>query len=466
MRTRRDVYNLPPGDDTLEWYGKAVERMKTLAPADPMGWEFQAAVHGINPLPSSRVGVWAECQHGTSFFLPWHRMYVLHFERIVAKQVLALGGPADWALPYWNYDLSVPATLALPPEFRDPANPLFVSERNPDANAGIQILTSRDVGLRTCLTATQAAFFGGVAPDHTGSLFGAVESIPHNNVHVVVGDVSGGWMIDPDLAALDPIFWLHHANIDRLWQVWLNCNASHKNLPTTYWLDGVPFSFFDSTGAFITMTTRQVLDTREPLLDYQYEDETCPVPFHVGPQPAGPAAASPSVASTPMSANQPELVGATRSAVQLGGQVEHVSLPTPVTPRAFAAAAGVRGVTSLSTPRQLVDHVTLRLENVTSSDVAPTYDVFLNVPDNANPNDHDDRFVGRIAMFGIRQASSPGNTHGGGGQNFALDVTDLYHTLSDSGQIDLANLKVSFVPVSRGGSPKHVTVGRISLYFS
>jgi hypothetical protein len=30
-----------------------------------------------------------------------------------------------------------------------------------------------------------------------------------------------GWMLDPSLAALDPIFWLHHANVDRLWEVWL-----------------------------------------------------------------------------------------------------------------------------------------------------------------------------------------------------------------------------------------------------
>ena len=25
-----------------------------------------------------------------------------------------------------------------------------------------------------------------------------------------------------ETAGLDPLFWLHHANIDRLWEVWLN----------------------------------------------------------------------------------------------------------------------------------------------------------------------------------------------------------------------------------------------------
>ena len=31
----------------------------------------------------------------------------------------------------------------------------------------------------------------------------------------------GGWMSAFATAAQDPIFWLHHANIDRLWEAWL-----------------------------------------------------------------------------------------------------------------------------------------------------------------------------------------------------------------------------------------------------
>jgi tyrosinase len=38
-----------------------------------------------------------------------------------------------------------------------------------------------------------------------------------------------GWMSDPDKAALDPIFWLHHANIDRLWAAWT------KGVPNEKW---------------------------------------------------------------------------------------------------------------------------------------------------------------------------------------------------------------------------------------
>jgi len=107
----------------------------------------------------------------------------------------------------------------------------------------------------------------------------------------------------------------------------------------------------------------------------------------------------------------------------------------------------------------------LQLEQVTSNDVAPTYDVFLNVPQGEDPNKHEELFVGRVAMFGIRQASDPRGLHGGGGQNFAFDITDLYYDLADRGQIDPTALRVSFVPVSPIGKPS-VTVGRVSLYFA
>ncbi|HEV3146299.1 MAG TPA: tyrosinase family protein [Gemmataceae bacterium] len=477
MRERKDVYKLPAGDQTLDWYAKAVAKMQALPQADPRSWHYQAAVHGINPLPPAMAGLWAECQHATSFFLPWHRMYVLNFERTVAQHITDLGGPPNWALPYWNYTTSDPTTLALPPAFQNKKlpngvpNPLFVAQRNPKANTGGAVLEPRDVALN-CLrasgTTNPGGFFGGPPLDHSGHLGGAVELTPHNAVHRQVGAAPGAWMADPDLAALDPIFWLHHSNIDRLWEVWRDCDpATHQNLTSAYWLSGVTFQLHDATGALITMRTADVLNISSPQLDYKYSDASCPVPFKV--QRAGvPTAAltpAPSGGGKPMAPSQPELVGATLSATRLSDQVAHVSVPTPITPSTFHAAAG-RGVPPITAKAsQLVQHVSLHLEQVTSSDVAPTYDVFVNVPDGEDPNKHDDRFIGRVAMFGIKQASDPRGAHGGGGQNFAFDITELYHQLHDQGEIDPKHLKVSFVPVSPIGKPQ-VTVGRISLYFA
>ena len=60
-----------------------------------------------------------------------------------------------------------------------------------------------------------------------GGIHGNFESNPHDLVHVYVGwrisDTNYGLMADPGTAALDPIFYLHHGNIDRMWEVW---NAS------------------------------------------------------------------------------------------------------------------------------------------------------------------------------------------------------------------------------------------------
>lgn len=162
---------------------------------------------------------------------------------------------------------------------------------------------------------------------------------------------------------------------------------------------------------------------------------------------------------------QQELIGATHSSVHLGDQAIAVRVPTPVTPHAFRLATGTRAVSPMAPVRQLVQHVTLQLEQVTSSDVAPTYDIFLNVPPGEDPNRHEECFVARVAMFGIKQATDPRGRHGGGGQNFAFDITELYYHLADLGQIDPNELRVSFVPVSPIGQPS-VTVGRVGLYFA
>ena len=107
--------------------------------SDPTSWAYQAAIHGAYAAPPPGAS-WNECQHQSWFFLPWHRMYLYYFERIVRKAVLDAGGPADFALPYWNYDRPFPGNT-LPPAFRAPtlpdgtANPLFVPSPRPQRGA-------------------------------------------------------------------------------------------------------------------------------------------------------------------------------------------------------------------------------------------------------------------------------------------------------------------------------------------
>jgi tyrosinase len=474
MRVRKDVGKLPAGDRTLEWYGKAVGAMQDLPVTDPLSWSYQGAIHGLDTIPPELKKWWGQCQHSTSFFVPWHRMYLLHFERIVAANVQALGGPADWALPYWNYSESSDF-WALPPAFTAETladgsrNPLYVAQRGEGVNANERILDARDVDLVTCLRAapdtSETGFFGAVpanhltrAPEH---YFGRLELTPHNTIHNKVGG-DDGWMADPDLAALDPIFWLHHSNIDRLWEVWLKRDERHHNLTTELWLHQVKFHFHDAGGKPVTMKVADILDLSSPLLDYGYEDTQDPLT----PTPELELAAP---RTFTMVKTTPELAGATTAPVILAAKVVHSAVPTPVTPLAFRVAAMPESVSAFAPstpPSKLVQQVTLRLEQVTSASTSATYDVFLNVPVGEDHAKHDESFIARVAMFGIGEASAPGGSHGGGGgQSFAFDITEIYHRLADKGEIDGQNLHVSFVPVMPG-KKGDVSIGRIGLYFA
>src|SRR5438552_1306267 len=78
---RRDVYSLTPAQ--LKVLAKGVKAMKKKPSTDPTSWAYQAAIHGSDTTPAGTL--WNSCQHGSYFFLSWHRMYLYYFERILRK---------------------------------------------------------------------------------------------------------------------------------------------------------------------------------------------------------------------------------------------------------------------------------------------------------------------------------------------------------------------------------------------
>jgi hypothetical protein len=268
---RRDIWTLEsqnPWEPVTLAYARAVGRMRQLPASDPRSWSYQAAMHGSYVTPAKPN--WNQCQHATWFFLPWHRMYIYWLERIVRSIVVQQGGPADWALPYWNYSRGAPAN-ALPPAFRaarlpdGTANPLFTGQRRPAVDTGSP-LSARTASFAAAFRLTRFSAnaplpsFGGPPTGftHHGRVFGQLEMQPHNIVHDAVGGQVGsacgaGLMSDPDCAAQDPIFYLHHSNIDRLWSRWLDAGAGRANPADRAWLDQ-PFAFYDESGAQVTMT--------------------------------------------------------------------------------------------------------------------------------------------------------------------------------------------------------------------
>ncbi len=186
---------------------------------DDRGYAFLAGLHGL-PLPTY-------CEHGTSLFLPWHRAYLYFFERALQDQA------AEANLPWWDWTSAAAHAQGLPQAYRagaDPAtaNPLaagpvtlsdadlaLVRDRLPGAvTAGSRPLTRRDPDApgelprpATVRRALDSVTFVGFST--------LLEGI-HNGVHGWVG----GAMSAVPVSAYDPIFWAHHAMIDRLWYLW------------------------------------------------------------------------------------------------------------------------------------------------------------------------------------------------------------------------------------------------------
>lgn len=494
-RVRRDVWKLATAQQwhaTIAAYAEAVRIMKTRPASDPTSWTYQAAIHG-----NAVADTWRNtCQHSSWFFLPWHRMYLYWFEQICRAAIQSSPNvdattKANWALPYWNYDRGTP-TNQLPRAFRDTTtpsgdpNPLFVSGRNPSMAAGggmpasvtsaVAALAKHNFTGGSGGPATSGGFGGPITGfNHGGGPIGELENVPHGAVHVTVGGLMGGF----NTAGLDPIFWLHHCNIDRLWEVWDRQTNPARNNPTTAnWTTNQSFHFRSASGADVTQVSGGVVNTRTQL-NYVYDQFDLPfvrldildriqrLPIltpQPTPQPAGFAA--------PAEQEQPdrpaELAGASEEPVVLAGDTVATSFSTS------GAAAFTADATETAEP----ERVYLNVEEIRAEGQPATpYEVFLNLPDDDETTD-DHYQVGLVSLFGAAEASDPESEHPEG-IKYVFDITELYKALKGAGLWDEADVKVTFKPVRvempEGASAAFtdaepqadapVTIGRVSVFY-
>ena len=294
--TKRTRYNANSKEAIphLEAMNKAFGIMKSLDCDDPRSWYYQGAIHWIpdtiedNQLCSSYTSsendlklAWDNCTHSEAgaeevHFLAWHRMYIYHLEEIIRE----LSGMDEFAIPYWAYTNKDLADKVLPEIFRDSTSNLFEPARWARLNQGFPINpetagSALDLTLNMQYTDYQLFNSNTDAAPH-GFMHGYIgnanklRSPLYDNI-ITQGESRTGLMGSVPTAGFDPVFWLHHSNIDRIYQQWTN--SENGTLITEQMLDNPAWGyvFFDGKGEKVEYTMGEV---REVLykLDYKYDD--------------------------------------------------------------------------------------------------------------------------------------------------------------------------------------------------
>ena len=118
-------------------------------------------------------------------------------------------------------------------------------------------------------------------PPSGATLFSTLEGLPHNSTHNCIGGAppipNGPWgNMTNNLSPVDPIFFLHHSNMDRLWDVWTRKQQALKlpYLPAkadlaTY--ENEPFLFYvDGNGKHVgASTAKDYISTSRFQYDYE-----------------------------------------------------------------------------------------------------------------------------------------------------------------------------------------------------
>jgi tyrosinase len=245
-RVRRDLAASAAGPHVAT-YRAAVRYMRSLPSTDRRSWAYQTSIHRN----------W--CPHRNWFFLPWHREYLNALEGIIRSLPEdSVPNAGQFAMPYWNWtrSRSLPAAFASSTMPDGSANPLHVGTRELKAGDAVPAeLTSRTV-MDSIYRQTRFDGVGSYAPPNNGqrepTVQGVLEAGPHNGVH----NLCGGDMATM-LSPRDPIFFVHHANIDRIWASWNRQGGA--NPTSTRWRDKL-FSnnFARPSGALYSIRVRDI----------------------------------------------------------------------------------------------------------------------------------------------------------------------------------------------------------------
>ncbi|MFM7519145.1 MAG: tyrosinase family protein [Planctomycetota bacterium] len=429
--------------------------MHELPPCDRRSWRRQAEIHPNH------------CAHGTNLFLPWHRHYITQFEKICGELI----GDRSFALPYWDWTHQ---GGRIPDAFYD-FDELDVAFWNDDGVGNFPMNWGRvdSRGTRAMVkgqrlqddpvrggnfTATRISRIKRAS--RFDVFMSQLEGTPHNSGHVVVGGSDGH--MSSGLSPLDPLFWLHHCNVDRLWAEWQVAGNRTPRFSTNF--NG---QFCDTNGNPLALVADAALNFEQLGFTYDtmaaFGGPAALVALARVPSERAFAAADTGDAeerrlgaidvtarlpvNSPTSFSIPvKQLAETLAETQ---DVASADLPSVAAMRAFRGAPE-EALAGFGRPRPVRRRVYAVIRNAQADSTAsPAVNVFLNCPYlTAETPYTDSHFAGSFSFFG----SHSGDHHGGTQDHRAnndmwIDITD---TIERLGAADGADLRVQLVPVVSG----------------
>jgi polyphenol oxidase len=303
VRTRRPAHLLD--DAYIAKYQKAYELLRALPDSDGRSWKNQAKLHcaycdAAFFFPKARGNFEV---HYSWVFFPWHRFFLYFHERILAK----LLNDDTFALPFWEWDNQSPEPplansipeVYVNPTYQNKESSLYDVNRNPCAYPpnvmDLQLVTEcrpQTPGFQAAIRGSNnrlmynqvvtgapvnRLFFGEAyrLEGWPGLGAGTIEGFPHGTVHDWTGDPSAKYptsdMGNFRYSAYDPIFYAHHGNIDRLWDLWKSLPGDYRNDLTDPDYLNTEFLFYNENGDLVKVKIAQALDIGNSLR-YNYEN--------------------------------------------------------------------------------------------------------------------------------------------------------------------------------------------------
>lgn len=259
MDCRKNIYSL--SDTELANFLTAVNAIKADGRYDEFIMRHHMAMDELTLFPGE-VGTTRNAAHRGPSFLPWHRYFIREFEQTLQTVIPSV------TLPYWDWatDAALPDPTTAPIWNDDPmAGRVYIGGDGDPVTSGpfagwTALIEAggggfvarpggliRELGSASSLPSqTQVDGLSGIttydstpwseSQTTTPSLRNRLEgwlrepgesgSQLHNRVHVWVGgDMS------PGTSPNDPVFFLHHCNVDRLWAQWQAANPGVPYVP-------------------------------------------------------------------------------------------------------------------------------------------------------------------------------------------------------------------------------------------